>query len=195
MQLPNASQSAPEQCHMHALRGVQLPWRNSRQLLRLELFLICVAHDVSCCAEMHDSTLCRCVCINWYLMGGGPSAMDVAASYDGAGKVVVITGANSGIGNSPTHLTRAGLNFCKAKRRRGFWRLGAVRAHTLSSETVNPYCFDVIIRHRCHVRARQAARRRRSQGNSGCGPRREAECYGTCAARAPALSCNLALQL
>jgi hypothetical protein len=57
--------------------------------------------------EMPYSTPCRrvTVCVNWYLMGGGPSAMEVAASYDGAGKVVVITGANSGIGNSPTHLT------------------------------------------------------------------------------------------
>ena len=39
-------------------------------------------------------------------MGAGPSALEVAANYDGAGKVVVITGANSGIGK-PFHTITA----------------------------------------------------------------------------------------
>jgi hypothetical protein len=32
------------------------------------------------------------------IMGSCPSALEVAANYDGAGKVIVITGVNSGIG-------------------------------------------------------------------------------------------------
>lgn len=53
--------------------------------------------------------------------------MHVAANYDGAGKVVVITGANSGIGKSQTHFTQTDLNHSKAKRPRGFWRFGAAQ--------------------------------------------------------------------
>ena len=40
-------------------------------------------------------------------MGAGPSALEVAAHYDGAGKVVVITGANSGIGAIAFHIITA----------------------------------------------------------------------------------------
>lgn len=54
----------------------------------------------------------RCILSTATIMGSCPSALEVAANYDGAGKVVVITGANSGIGEldfrlqTPTILRR-----------------------------------------------------------------------------------------
>ena len=54
-------------------------------------------------------------------MGNGPSAEQVASNYDGAGKIIVITGANSGIGTYQQRLAHLTLIvsqtelFCEGK--------------------------------------------------------------------------------
>jgi len=112
-------------------------------------------------------------------MGAGPSALEVAAHYDGAGKVVVITGANSGIGAIAFHIITANPRRAELFQGKEAARVLAIRSAAAGVCVPCRLTHAPQGLHRCHVCPRQETGRRGGGRNTSCSAGSQAQRHGS----------------